>query len=139
MIPAPGQNAAAERLSYSFILIADMISGSESGYLCRHHMDCAPFLRQNRTVEMNGSCRQLSMLHEGSIPLVVWSLRREQHLKTPDYVKILKLDKIAMNSKTRPDYISAAKPRLQYARNLGVEESFPFFVDRAWGIFGDGS
>ena len=60
-------------------------------------------------------------------------------MKTPDYVRILKLDKIAMNSKTRPDYISAVKPLLQYARNLGVEEGFPFFVDRAWGMFGDGS
>jgi hypothetical protein len=59
-------------------------------------------------------------------------------MKTPDYIKILKLDKIAMNSKTRPDYISAVKPRLHYARNLGVEGSFPFFVDRAWGMFGDG-
>jgi hypothetical protein len=60
-------------------------------------------------------------------------------LKTPDYIKILKLDRIAMRSKTRPDYIRAVKPRLQYARNLGVEGNFDFFVDRAWGIFGDGS
>jgi hypothetical protein len=60
-------------------------------------------------------------------------------MKTPDYIKILKLDKIAMESKTRPDFVLAAKPRLQYARNLGVEGSFPFFVDRAWGMFGDGN
>ena len=60
-------------------------------------------------------------------------------MKTPDDVRILKLDKIAMNSKTHPDYVSAVKPRLQYARNLGVEGSFSFFVDRAWGMFGDGS
>ena len=43
-----------------------------------------------------------------------------------------------MKSKTRPDFLSAVKPRLQYARNLGVEGSFLFFVERAWGIFGDG-
>jgi hypothetical protein len=59
-------------------------------------------------------------------------------MRTPDYIKILKLDKIALNSRTLPEYISAVKPRLQYARNLGVEGSFPFFVERAWGIFGDG-
>jgi len=57
---------------------------------------------------------------------------------TPDYVKILKLDKIAMKSKNRLDFLNAVKPRLQYAKNIGVEGSFPFFVERAWGIFGDG-
>jgi len=30
------------------------------------------------------------------------------------------------------------KARLQYAKNLGVEGSFPFFVERAWWFFGDG-
>lgn len=59
-------------------------------------------------------------------------------MRTPDYVRILKLDKIAMASKTRPDFMSAVKPRLQYAKNLGVEGSFLFFVERAWGMFGDG-
>jgi hypothetical protein len=51
---------------------------------------------------------------------------------------MLKLDEIAMKSKTRKDYLNAAKQRLQYARNLGVETSFSFFVDRAWSDFGDG-
>ena len=59
-------------------------------------------------------------------------------MSTPDYVKILKLDKIAMKSKTRLEFLNAVKPRLQYAKNIGVEGSFPFFVVRAWGIFGDG-
>ena len=64
---------------------------------------------------------------------------QRKHMRTPDYIKILKLDKIAMDSKTRRDFISAVKPRLQYARNLGIEGSFLFFVERAWGIFGDGT
>jgi len=59
-------------------------------------------------------------------------------MRTPDYINILKLDRIAMKSKPRPDFLSAVKPRLQYARNLGVEGSFLFFVEGAWGIFGDG-
>ncbi len=59
-------------------------------------------------------------------------------MSTPDYVKILKLDKIAMKSKTRVEFLNAVKPRLQFAKNIGVEGSFPFFVERAWGIFGDG-
>lgn len=59
-------------------------------------------------------------------------------MSTPDYVKILKLDKIAMKSKTHLEFLNAVKPRLQYAKNIGVERSFPFFVERAWGIFGDG-
>jgi len=59
-------------------------------------------------------------------------------MSAPDYVKILKLDKIAMKSKTRLEFLNAVKPRLQYAKNIGVEWSFPFFVERAWGIFGDG-
>jgi hypothetical protein len=41
-------------------------------------------------------------------------------MSTPDYVRILKLDKIAMKSKTRLDFINAVKPRLQYAKNIGV-------------------
>ncbi len=66
-------------------------------------------------------------------------IEQRKHMITPDYIKILKLDKIAMDSKTRPDFLSAVKPRLQIARNLGVEGSFVFFVERAWGIFGDGA
>ncbi|MGA9118606.1 MAG: hypothetical protein WB699_04510 [Bacteroidota bacterium] len=57
---------------------------------------------------------------------------------TPDYVKILKLDKLAMKSKTHSEFLGLVKDRLQYARNLGVEKSFPYFVDRAWVLFGDG-
>jgi hypothetical protein len=57
---------------------------------------------------------------------------------SPNYIKMLKLDEIALKSKTRIDYLNAAKLRLQYARNLGVETSFSFFVDRAWADFGDG-
>jgi len=59
-------------------------------------------------------------------------------MTTPDYIKILKLDKLAMKSKTRADFRNAVKPRLQYARNLGVGGSFSFFVDRAWLLFGSG-
>jgi hypothetical protein len=57
---------------------------------------------------------------------------------SPDYIRILKLDKIALKSKTRMIYLDAAQGRLQYARNLGVEWSFPYFVDQAWLMFGDG-
>lgn len=56
----------------------------------------------------------------------------------PDYVRILKLDRIALKSKTREEFLEAVKARLPYARNLGVEESFPFFVEQAWSVFGDG-
>jgi hypothetical protein len=58
---------------------------------------------------------------------------------SPNYIKLLKLDKIALKSKTRVDFLHAAQQRLQYARNLGVETSFSFFVDRAWADFGDGA
>jgi hypothetical protein len=63
---------------------------------------------------------------------------RNEAMTTPDYVKILKLDKLAMKSKTHADYLKVVKKRLQYARNLGVEGSFSFFVDRAWVNFGSG-
>jgi len=59
-------------------------------------------------------------------------------MATPDYIRILKLDKIALKSKTQADFLEAAKARLQYAKNLGVGESFRFLVERAWRIFGDG-
>jgi hypothetical protein len=59
-------------------------------------------------------------------------------MAAPEYIKILKLDKIAMKSKTRRDFLEAVKSRAQYAKNLGVEGSFPFFVDQAWQIFGNG-
>ena len=55
----------------------------------------------------------------------------------PDYMRILKLDKIAMKSKTQLDFLEAVKTRLQFAKNLGVEGSFPFFVEQAWLLFGD--
>ena len=57
---------------------------------------------------------------------------------TPDYVKILKLDELAMNANTHSDFLKVVKARLQHARNLGVAESFSFFVDRAWLLFGNG-
>jgi hypothetical protein len=57
---------------------------------------------------------------------------------SPEYIKILKLDKVAMKSKTQLDFLEAAKARLQFAKNLGVEESFPYFVEQAWLIFGNG-
>jgi len=60
-------------------------------------------------------------------------------MTSPDYIQILKLDKIAMKSKTHLDFLEAVKARLQYAKNLGVEGSFPFFVERAWWFFGDGT
>jgi len=56
----------------------------------------------------------------------------------PDYMRILKLDKMALKSKTRLDFLEAVKARLQFARNLGVEGSFPFFVEQAWLLYGDG-
>ena len=56
----------------------------------------------------------------------------------PDYMRILKLDKIAMKSKTQLDILEAVKTRLQFAKNLGVEGSFPYFVEQAWLLFGDG-
>ena len=43
-----------------------------------------------------------------------------------------------MKSKTKLEFLEAAKSRLQYAKNLGVEESFEFFVEQAWLIFGTG-
>jgi len=52
-------------------------------------------------------------------------------MKTPDYMKLLKLDAIAMKSKTRSDFLEAVKPRIHFARNLGVEGSFAFFVESA--------
>jgi hypothetical protein len=63
----------------------------------------------------------------------------EEAMTSPDYIKILKLDKIAMKSKTHMAYLDAAKARLQFARNLGVEGSFPYFVEQAWLMFGDGT
>jgi len=79
------------------------------------------------------------------IASLIWLIRqfsgsfsREEAMTSPDYISILKLDKIAMKSKSYSDFLQAVKGRLQYAKNLGVEGSFSFFVDRAWGIFGDG-
>jgi hypothetical protein len=59
-------------------------------------------------------------------------------MTTPDYIKILKLHTIALKSKTRADYLEAVKPRLPFAKNLGVEASFLYFVEHAWEIYGDG-
>jgi hypothetical protein len=59
-------------------------------------------------------------------------------MASPDYIQILKLDKIAMKSKTQGDYLVAANARRQFAKNLGVEGSFLYFVEQAWRIFGDG-
>ena len=58
-------------------------------------------------------------------------------MTSPDYIRILKLDKIAMKSKTRTIYLEAAKACLQFARNLEMEKSFPYFVEQAWLIFSD--
>jgi len=57
---------------------------------------------------------------------------------TPDYVRILKLDKIALKSKTYKIFLRRVRPRLHNARKLGVDHSFAFFVDRAWYLFGNG-
>lgn len=56
----------------------------------------------------------------------------------PEYIHILKLDKIAMKSKTKREFLEAVKTRLQFAKNLGVEESFSYFVEQAWLLYGDG-
>ena len=66
------------------------------------------------------------------------SLKREEVMAPPDYMRILKLDKIAMKAKTQLDFLEAVKARLQFAKNLGVEGNFPFFVEQAWLLFGDG-
>ncbi len=60
-------------------------------------------------------------------------------MTSPDYIKTLKLDKIAMKSKTYAEFLEAVKARRPFARNLGVERSFVFFVDQAWLSFGTGS
>jgi hypothetical protein len=57
---------------------------------------------------------------------------------SPDYIKILKLDKLALKSKSRDEFLKLANTRFPYAKNLGVAESFTFFVDRAWELCGDG-
>jgi len=57
---------------------------------------------------------------------------------TPDYIRILKLDKIAMKSKTLQEYHEAVKARLPFARNLRVEGNFAYFVEQAWLVFGNG-
>jgi hypothetical protein len=57
---------------------------------------------------------------------------------TPDYVKILKLDKLAMRSKTKADYVLGLKKRKNQAIILGVEQNFSFFADEAWSTFGTG-
>jgi len=59
-------------------------------------------------------------------------------MTTPDYVRILKLDEIAMQSKTLSEYLEAVKARLPFARNLRVEGTFSYFVEQAWLVFGDG-
>ena len=56
----------------------------------------------------------------------------------PEYIKLLKLDKLALKSKTKLEFLESAQSRLQYAKNLGVEESFEFFVEQAWLIFRTG-
>jgi hypothetical protein len=59
-------------------------------------------------------------------------------MTTPDYVKILKLDKLALKSKTYSDFLKAVRGQVHYAKQLGVEENFAFFVGRAWEMFGSG-
>jgi hypothetical protein len=68
---------------------------------------------------------------------VQWRERGDT-MTSPDYIRILKLDKIAMKSKNREVFLKTVKARWQFAKNLGVEESFPYFVEQAWLIFGDG-
>jgi hypothetical protein len=64
--------------------------------------------------------------------------RGDEAMISPNYVSILKLDKIAMKSKTHMDFLKAVEERRQYARNLGIEASFIYFVEQAWLQFGDG-
>ena len=59
-------------------------------------------------------------------------------MTSPDYIKLLKLDKLALKSKTQADFLKAAEARRQFARNLGVEKNFHFFVEQAWLCYGDG-
>lgn len=67
-----------------------------------------------------------------------WRQEANELMIHPDYIKILKLDKLALKSKSRDEFLRLAKARLPYAKNLGVAESFPFFVERAWELCGDG-
>jgi hypothetical protein len=70
---------------------------------------------------------------------LVWSSRKREQVTTPpDYIRILKLDKLAMKSKTLAEFRKAVKSREQYAKNLGVQRSFPYLVEHAWLIFGNG-
>jgi hypothetical protein len=46
-------------------------------------------------------------------------------MTSPDYIRILKLGEVAMKSKTLPEFLQAVKARLQFAKNLGVEGTFP--------------
>lgn len=61
---------------------------------------------------------------------------KEDATAPPECIKVLKLDKIALKSKTKQEFLEAAKARLQYAKYLGVEKSFEFFVEQTWLIFG---
>jgi hypothetical protein len=60
-------------------------------------------------------------------------------MRTPDYIKILKLDKLAMKSKTHAAFLNLAESKVPNAKRLGVEASFSYFVDEAWKEFGDGN
>lgn len=60
-------------------------------------------------------------------------------MTTPNYIQILRLDKIAMKSKTLSEYLQGTKWRLQFAENLGVEGIFYYFVDQAWLVCGNGT
>jgi hypothetical protein len=57
---------------------------------------------------------------------------------TPDYVKILKLDKLALHAKTEAEFLQKAQPSLHQARVLGVESGFSYFLEQAWVRFGNG-
>lgn len=62
---------------------------------------------------------------------------RDELMTPPDYVRILKLDKIALKAQSRAKYLEAVKARQPYAKNLGVEKNFAYFVDQAWLMFGN--
>jgi hypothetical protein len=59
-------------------------------------------------------------------------------MNTPDYVKILKLDKLALKSKTKAQFDLGLDGPRQQAKFLGVEASFTLFAERAWTAFGAG-
>jgi hypothetical protein len=59
-------------------------------------------------------------------------------MNTPNYIKILALDKLALKAKSRATYLQKAKSRWHLAKVLGVAASFSYFLEQAWFLYGNG-